>query len=90
MKLTITKQFQTFLKSIGIEFENILKKAKIPNKLWQEEISLNTLEYYNMLIELDKEVPESAVRMLSDIDNISMFMPPFFAALSSLNGKEAI
>lgn len=90
MKLTITDQFKTFLKSIGIEFEAILQRANIPNRLWQEEVSLNTIEYYNMLVELDKEVPESAVRALSDITKIQMFMPSFFAALSSQNGEEAI
>lgn len=90
MKLTVTKQFRSFLKSIGIELEDILRKAKIPNRLWQEEISLSTIEYYHLLIVLDQEVPESAVRLLSDVENIQMFMPPFFAALSSENGEEAI
>ncbi len=90
MKLIIAKQFQDFLQSIGIAFEDILKKAKIPNKLWREELHLNPIEYYNMLVELDKEVPESVIVILSDIGNIQMFMPSLFAALAAANGEEAI
>ncbi|WP_454967994.1 helix-turn-helix domain-containing protein [Gemella sanguinis] len=90
MKLAVTNHFQQFLKEIGIDIEEILKKAKVPNKLWNEEVTLNSIEYYNMLIELDKKVSESSIRTLSDIDNIHMFMPSFFAALSSPTGEEAI
>lgn len=83
MKLTITTQFQAFLESIGIKIEDVLEKAKVANKLWQEEVNLNAIEYYNMLVELDKRVPEVAIRDLSNVENIQMFMPPLFAALSS-------
>ncbi len=90
MKLTITAQFEEFLRNIGIHMEDILKKAKVPNRLWQEEVTLTTVEYYNMLMELDKELPENVIRTLSDIENIKMFMPSLFAALASENGVEAI
>lgn len=90
MKLTITTQFQAFLESIGIKMEDVLEKAKVANKLWQEEVNLNAIEYYNMLVELDKRVPEVAIRDLSNVENIQMFMPPLFAALSSKNGVEAV
>ncbi len=90
MKLTITNQFQEFLLGIGINIEDLLKKANIPNKLWQEEVSLTTVEYFNLLVELDKVMSEDSIILLSDIDNIKMFMPPLFAALSSPNGTEAI
>ena len=45
MKLTVPKQFQDFLKSIGMSMENILEKAGIPNILWKEEIQFSTEEY---------------------------------------------
>lgn len=90
MKLVITKQFQKFLEEIGINIENILKKGNIPNKLWKEELNLTTLEYYNFLVELDKELTEDIISSLSNIENIQMFIPPLFAALSSENGLEAI
>ena len=43
------KQFQDFLKIIGISIENILEKAVIPNILWKEEIQFYTEEYYLFL-----------------------------------------
>lgn len=90
MKLTITKQFQSFLQSIGADIEVLLQKAGVPNKLWQEEVTLTELEYYNLLQEFDKILSEEAIIQLSDINNTTMFIPPFFAALSSGNGLEAI
>ena len=90
MKLVITAQFEEFLRNIGVHMEDVLKRAKVPNRLWQEEVTLTTVEYYNMLMELDKELPESVIRTLSDIENMKMFMPALFAALSSENGIEAV
>ena len=36
------KQFQDFLRSIGLSIENILEQTGIPNILWKEEIQLST------------------------------------------------
>lgn len=58
MKLTITHQFQAFLKSIGAEISLLLQRAEVPNKLWQEEISLTSLEYYRLLQEFDRVMTE--------------------------------
>lgn len=90
MKLTISTQFQEYLKSLGIDITLLLQKAEVPNKLWQEEINLTTLEYYRLLQEFDKVMSEENIRSLSQISNIQMFIPAFFAALSSPNGTEAI
>lgn len=89
MKITITNQFQDYLKSIGIDIEILLQRAEVPNKLWQEEINLTTLEYYRLLQELDKELTEEHILALSQISKIQMFVPAFFASLSSPNGMEA-
>ena len=90
MKLTISNQFQDYLKSLGIDINLLLQKAEVPNKLWQEEINLTTLEYYRLLQEFDKVMSEENIRSLSQISNIQMFIPAFFAALSSSHGTEAI
>lgn len=90
MKITITNQFQDYLKSIGIDIEILLQRAEVPNKLWQEEINLTTLEYYRLLQELDKELTEEHILALSQISKIQMFVPAFFASLSSPNGMEAL
>ncbi|HFI0090658.1 TPA: AraC family transcriptional regulator ligand-binding domain-containing protein [Streptococcus suis] len=90
MKLTITNQFQEFLKSIGADIAELLQRAEVPNKLWQEEISLTTLEYHRLLQEFDRVMSEENIRALSQISQIQMFVPAFFAALSSPHGIEAL
>ena len=90
MKLTVPKQFQDFLKSIGMSMENILEKAGIPNILWKEEIQFSTEEYYLFLKEIDEVITDEQILAISNIDNLNMFIPSFFAALSSKNGLEGI
>ncbi len=90
MKLTVPKQFQDFLKSIGMSMENILEKAGIPNILWKEEIQFSTEEYYLFLKEIDEVITDEQILAISNVDNLNMFIPSFFAALSSKNGLEGI
>ena len=90
MKLTVPKQFQDFLKSIGMSMENILEKAGIPNILWKEEIQFSTEEYYLFLKEIDEVITDEQILAISNVDNLKMFIPSFFAALSSKNGLEGI
>ena len=90
MKLTVPKQFQDFLKSIGMSMENMLEKAGIPNILWKEEIQFSTEEYYLFLKEIDKVITDEQILAISNVDNLNMFIPSFFAALSSKNGLEGI
>ena len=90
MKLTVPKQFQDFLKSIGMSMENILEKAGISNILWKEEIQFSTEEYYLFLKEIDEVITDEQILVISNVDNLNMFIPSFFAALSSKNGLEGI
>ena len=70
--------------------ENILEKAGIPNILWKEEIQFSTEEYYLFLKEIDEVITDEQILAISNIDNLNMFIPSFFAALSSKNGLEGI
>lgn len=90
MKLIITKQFQIFLKELGIDIRLILQKAQLPNKLWQEELTYSAQDYYQFIATLDKQITDEALLALSKIDNIKMFVPAFFAALSSPDGLTAL
>ncbi|HAP14833.1 MULTISPECIES: AraC family transcriptional regulator [Lactococcus] len=90
MKLNITNQFQDFLQSVGVDLPLLLERANVPNKLWKEEISLTDLEYYRLLQEFDQVMTEENIRQLSQFSHIQMFVPAFFAALSSPNGLEAL
>ena len=64
MKITMPKQFQDFLRSIGLSIENILEQAGIPNILWKEEIQLSTEEYYLFLKKLMKSLLMSKFQQL--------------------------
>ena len=90
MKLTVPKQFQDFLRSIGLSMENILEQAGIPNILWKEEIQLFTEEYYSFLKKIDEVITDEQILAISNIDNLNVFIPSFFVALSSKNGLEGI
>lgn len=88
MKLTISKQFQNFIEGIGFSLEYVLERAKVPNILWKEELELSSMEYYRFLTELDKIITDDQVLAMSDIGNISTFMPPFYVALCAKNARE--
>lgn len=90
MKLTITKQYQEFLKSIGLDFQTLLDVAQLPDGTWKEDLNLSTLDYYHLLLAFDKILTDEQILAMSHLQNIQMFMPPFFAALSSKNGLAAI
>ena len=84
------KQFRDFLKSIGLSIENILEQAGIPNVLWKEEIQFSTEEYYLFLKKIDEVITDEQISAISNIDNLNVFIPSFFAALSSKNGLEGL
>ena len=73
-----------------MSMENILEKAGISNILWKEEIQFSTEEYYLFLKEIDEVITDEQILVISNVDNLNMFIPSFFAALSSKNGLEGI
>ncbi|MDA9472190.1 helix-turn-helix domain-containing protein [Enterococcus sp. 5H] len=90
MKLTITKQFQNFISSQGLSLEHLLQQANIPNLLWREELVVNEQQYYDLLQVFNQYVSDQQILAFSEIENINMFMPPIYAALSAENGMEAL
>lgn len=90
MKLAVTRGLEDYLKTLGLDFSSLLHKAAIPNKLRNEEIELTSLEYFRLLDELDRVLDEKEIRALSQIANLQLLVPAFFAALSAKNGLEAL
>ena len=90
MKVTITKQFQDFVKGVGISLDEILQKAEIPNILWKDELELTPEEYYRFLDFIGKEVTDEQILAMSDIRAMQMFLPMFYAALCSANGLDGL
>lgn len=90
MKIVITKQFVKFMEEIEISFSSILKESDIPNLLWKEELVLNEQQYYRLLNVIDGYISNKQILELSSINNVSMFMPSFFAALCASTGRQAL
>lgn len=90
MKLMISKQFQEFIRGMGLPIEDLLKKANIPNLLWNDYLELSDVDYLRLFQELDRISTDQQLLTFSQIDHLHSFMPPFYAALSSKNGKDAI
>lgn len=90
MKVTITQQFQDFIKGVGLSLDEILQKAEIPNILWKDELELSPEEYYRFLEIVDKEVTNEQILAMSDIRTMQMFLPMFYAALCSANGLDGL
>lgn len=90
MKLIITPQFQSFLSSINIQMRDILEKAELPNKLWQDEIEYDAAQYLKLVKILEEEISDEVIYSISQLVNVKMLVPPYFAALSCRNGLEAL
>lgn len=90
MRLSLSQQYIENLSLMGLDLKMILQLANLPDSTWKEEMNLSTLDYYHLLIAFDQVANDEQIIAMSRIKNIQMFMPPFFAALSSKNGLAAI
>lgn len=90
MKVTITKQFQEFIKCVGISLDEMLMKSGVPNILWKDELELTPEEYYRFLEVIGREVTDKQILAMSDIPSMQMFLPMFYAALCSADGLEGL
>ncbi|MFV0560256.1 MAG: helix-turn-helix domain-containing protein [Enterococcus sp.] len=90
MKIAIDKSFQEFLEINLLDLNLILEEANITNGLWKEEIILSDNEFYRFQEVLSQKITDEQLLLLSDVKQIKLFMPIFFAALSSSNGIQAI
>ena len=90
MKVTITKQFQSFITGVGLSLDSILRKAGIPNILWKDELELSPNEYFRFLEIVGSEVTDEQILAMSDIRTMQVFLPMFYAALCSSNGLEGL
>lgn len=90
MRLSLSQQYIENLSLIGLDLKMILQLANLPDSTWKEEMNLSTLDYYHLLTAFDQVANDEQIIAMSRIKDIQMFMPPFFAALSSKNGLAAI
>ncbi|MBU8890210.1 helix-turn-helix domain-containing protein [Lactiplantibacillus plantarum] len=90
MKIMVSEQFQCFMASLGVDLNTLLEAAGINKVVWQEQLMLSDVEYWQLMNEFDNQLTDEMILSLGNITNINTFMPSFFAALAAKNGEQAI
>ncbi|MEN1744286.1 AraC family transcriptional regulator [Lactiplantibacillus plantarum] len=90
MKIMVSEQFQCFMASLGVDLNSLLEAAGINKVIWQEQLMLSDVEYWQLMNEFDNQLTDEMILSLGNITNINTFMPSFFAALAAKNGEQAI
>lgn len=90
MKIMVSEQFQCFMASLGVDLNSLLEAAGINKVVWQEQLMLFDVEYWQLMNEFDNQLTDEMILSLGNITNINTFMPSFFAALAAKNGEQAI
>lgn len=90
MKIMVSEQFQCFIASLGVDLNSLLEAAGINKVVWQEQLMLSDVEYWQLMNEFDNQLTDEMILSLGNITNINTFMPSFFAALAAKNGEQAI
>ncbi|PKX65234.1 putative HTH-type transcriptional regulator [Lactiplantibacillus plantarum] len=90
MKIMVSEQFQYFMASLGVDLNSLLEAAGINKVVWQEQLMLSDVEYWQLMNEFDNQLTDEMILSLGNITNINTFMPSFFAALAAKNGEQAI
>nr|WP_243884541.1 AraC family transcriptional regulator [Lactiplantibacillus plantarum] len=86
----VSEQFQCFMASLGVDLNSLLEAAGINKVVWQEQLMLSDVEYWQLMNEFDNQLTDEMILSLGNITNINTFMPSFFAALAAKNGEQAI
>ena len=82
---SVNSGWRSLAKHLGIQSENVLKRANLPGDLFnREKAFLNTQEYFRLWTALEEETadPTLALRM-GELISVNVFDPPIFAALCS-------
>lgn len=90
MKIMVSEQFQCFMASLGVDLNSLLEAVGINKVVWQEQLMLSDVEYWQLMNEFDNQLTDEMILSLGNITNINTFMPSFFAALAAKNGEQAI
>ncbi|MGY0354354.1 helix-turn-helix domain-containing protein [Enterococcus avium] len=90
MRLAINQTFKQSLSEIGINYCEIVKKAGLTRLIWEDSPILTHNEYFDLFDVLDSSVTDKQLLLFSDVRRLKMFVPPIFATMCALNGREGI
>lgn len=87
-RFPLEKRFKEALSIAGISVDEVIKKAKLKESLFNEENPVVTAEEYFHFMETVGEyaIPEEMIIKLTTNDHMEMFSPPVFAAFCSEDG----
>ena len=83
----LDKKYSDLLEKLGLNTQEVLKKAQIPQDLFNRKSPVMTIEEYIRFMESIKELSKNdslAIKM-GTIENLETFSPPIFAAYCSKN-----
>lgn len=90
MKICVDQSFQNFLAINKIDLPFLLAEAQLPNLSWQDVLHIDEAQYFQFQEVLSRHLSDEQILMVSDIDNLKLFKPAIFAALSADNGLQAL
>lgn len=83
----LDKKYSDLLEKLGLNTQEVLKKAQLPQDLFNRKSPVMTIEEYIRFMESIKELSKNdslAIKM-GTIENLETFSPPIFAAHCSKN-----
>ena len=83
----LDKKYSDLLEKLGLSTQEVLKKAQLPQDLFNRKSPVMTIEEYIRFMESIKELSKNdslAIKM-GTIENLETFSPPIFAAYCSKN-----
>ena len=83
----LDKKYSDLLEKLGLNTQEVLKKAQLPQDLFNRKSPVMTIEEYIRFMESIKELSKNdslAIKM-GTIENLETFSPPIFAAYCSKN-----
>ena len=88
MNLKITTELKDFLQELGYPFNSI--SGLLDSSVMDKYLNAKWIKNSHVFEMLDKEANDEQLLKCSDVRNFYQFVPPYFAALSSKNGIQAI
>ena len=88
----LDKKYSSMLEELGLNTQEVLKKAQLPQDLFSQKSPVMTIDEYIRFMESIKELSknESISIKIGTLENLETFSPPIFAAYCSKNALTCI
>lgn len=90
MQLVISRQYQQYLREIGIDIKELLTSSGIERELVDGEVAMSLLECYQFIWGFDQQIDEDTIRQLSGLSDMVLSVPTYFAMSIAPDGLTAL